>query len=75
VSSNFEFSLQEWNPNHFELLPDFLKEKVRQSKEYKAMLQEAPAPAPVKPMAPPMKNEDAYHHAQNQQEYSDELPF
>ena len=55
VNSNFEFSLQEWNPNHFELLPDFLKEKVRASKEYKTMFSQAPAPA--------MKNEDAHHYA------------
>jgi hypothetical protein len=64
VNSNFEFSLQEWNPNHFELLPEFLKEKVRSSKEYKAMF--APA-APVSNTAHlATKNEDAYHYAKKE---------
>lgn len=75
VNGNFEFSLQDWNPNHFELLPEFLKEKVRSSKEYKAMFSQ-PAPAP----APAMKNEDAHHYAKkevaphHEEDYSD-LPF
>ena len=74
VNGNFEFSLQDWNPNHFELLPDFLKEKVRSSKEYKAMFSQ-PAPAPA------MKNEDAHHYAKKEvaphhvEDDSDDLPF
>lgn len=64
VNSNFEFSLRDWNPNHFELLPEFLKEKVRSSKEYKAMF--APA-APVSNTAHlATKNEDAYHYAKKE---------
>jgi hypothetical protein len=76
VNSNFEFSLQDWNPNHFELLPEFLKEKVRSSKEYKAMFSQPAAPAPA---APAMKNEDAYHYAKKEvaphHEEEDSLPF
>jgi hypothetical protein len=83
VNPNFEFSLQDFDQNRFEALPDFLKDKIRQSKEYKAMFQEATAPAPVKPMAPPMKNEDAYHYAKKEvaphhvqdESEMDDLPF
>jgi hypothetical protein len=82
VNPTFEFSLSEWNQEAFDTMPDFIKDKIRMSKEYIQMfapsLVVAPA-APVKPAAPAsppatgMKNEDAYHYSQ--QDDSMELPF
>jgi hypothetical protein len=78
VNPSLEFSLSEWNQATFDTMPDFIKDKIRMSKEYIQMF--APslvvAPAVVTPpvaAAPAMKNEDAYHYSQ--QDESDPLPF
>ena len=80
VNPSVEFSLSEWNQATFDTMPDFIKDKIRMSKEYIQMF--APslvvAPAVVTPpvaAAPAMKNEDAYHYSQAQQDEPDLLPF
>jgi hypothetical protein len=82
INPTFEFSHSEWDWEKFNSLPNFLQEKIKQSEEYIQMF--APslvvAPAVVTPAvaafapAPAMKNEDAYHYSQAQQDDSD-LPF
>jgi len=82
INPTFEFGLDVWNQEAFDTMPDFIKDKIRTSKEYVQMfapaLVVAPA-APVKPAvaafapAPAMKNEDAYHYSQ--QDDSMDLPF
>lgn len=81
INPSFEFGLQDFNQAAFDALPEFLKEKVRSSKEYKAMF--APA-APVASNTAHLvtKNEDVHHYAKKEvaphhegQDDSDELPF
>jgi hypothetical protein len=77
INPSFEFSLSEFDQAKFDTMPAFLQEKVKGSDEYKALT------APPKPMAPPMKNEDAFHYAKKEvaphhvEEDSDDLglPF
>ena len=38
INPSFEFTLENFDQNKFDFLPDFLKDKIRQSKEYKTMI-------------------------------------
>jgi hypothetical protein len=38
INPSFEFTLENFEQNKFDSLPDFLKDKIRQSKEYKTII-------------------------------------
>jgi hypothetical protein len=38
INQSFEFTLENFEQNKFDSLPDFLKDKIRQSKEYKTII-------------------------------------
>jgi hypothetical protein len=38
INPSFEFTLENFNQEKFDSLPDFLKDKIRQSKEYKTLV-------------------------------------
>jgi hypothetical protein len=66
INPTFEFSVLDYNQDKFDSMPEFIKEMVRGSKEFKQMLQPKPVaqPAQVAQAAPV-----------SVQDFIDELPF
>jgi hypothetical protein len=77
INPSFEFSVAEYDQAKFDTMPEFMKEMVRGSKEYQALLSK-PAPKPAAPVAAPVAT--GYEQKVNQvvtnsAEEADELPF
>jgi hypothetical protein len=65
INLTFEFSVLDYNQDKFDSMPEFIKEMVRGSKEFKQMLQPKPVAQPAQVAQPPVSIEDSF----------DELPF
>jgi hypothetical protein len=57
INPSFEFSVLEFNQAKFDTLPNFLKEKIVQSREYKAMIGD-PKPEPINAQTLAPQDED-----------------
>lgn|SRR3990167_3708594 len=66
VNPSFEFNFYEWNKEKFESLPDWLKDKMKQSKEYKFI---------VDPTLKETPKEDDEPDMNDIGDNSDNLPF
>lgn len=79
INPSFEFSVAEYDQDKFDTMPEFMKEMVRGSKEYQALLSKpAPKPAPALIAQAPVVT--GYENKINQvvtnsAEEADELPF
>ena len=60
INENFEFSFTPYEQYKFDLLPDWLKDKIKTSKEYKSMIE---------------PNNNEINVEDNQNEENDDLPF
>jgi hypothetical protein len=47
INPRLELSFDNWNSGIFDTLPDFIKNKIKSSKEYKAMTAPPPSEAPI----------------------------
>jgi hypothetical protein len=47
VNQNFEFNVLSYEEDTFNQLPDFIKDKIKTSKEYQSLISKKPAQAPV----------------------------
>lgn len=70
INPSFEFTLEEFDQKKFDSLPDFLKDKIKQSKEYKALTQ--PHNRDLTSSEPPVYNSEPLPP---QEEDSSDIPF